>query len=96
MIHLYHARRPLGAQECYRRIADDLRLTTEQRRARRGNEPAWHYRVRQAKQHLVDAGLVHKSQREPWSLTEKGHAKMKGREDLAIEGLWEDDETRKY
>ena len=48
--------------------------------------------MRQAKRHLVDAGLVHKNQREQLSLTEKGHAKMKGREDLATEGLWEDDD----
>ena len=92
LAHLFHARSPLDAEELYRPIADDLRLTTEQQHARRGNEPAWHYHVRRAKRHLVDAGLVHKSQREPWSLTEKGHAKMKGREDLATEGLWQDDD----
>jgi hypothetical protein len=46
--------------------------------------------MRQAKRRLVDAGLVHKSAREPWSLTEKGHTMMQCRDESATEGgLWD-------
>jgi restriction endonuclease Mrr len=90
MHHLHHCRRPLDPQELCKRIADDLNLSAEQPRARRGSESAWHHRVRQAKQHLVDAGLVMEAQRGPWKLTEKGHKRMERREYVATEGLWDE------
>src|ERR1700733_1519473 len=84
LAHLHRGRRPVDVRALYKRIADELRLTKEQRRAKRGTEPAWHYHVRQAKQHLVDAGLIQKT-RGPCSLTMKGHTMMQCRDEAVTE-----------
>jgi hypothetical protein len=89
MRHLHHSGGALRMQELYNRIGDEFRLSAEQRRAKRGSEPAWHYLVKQARRRLVDAGLVQRSN-EPCKLTEQGRKHMDHCEDVATEGLWDD------
>jgi hypothetical protein len=87
--HLHYSGRPLTAQELHRRIADDLPLSVKQRRARRADGPEWHYRMGQAKRHLIDAGWVHQGQRsDPWILTDQGRKFVDDREQAAAKGLW--------
>jgi hypothetical protein len=70
--HLKSSTRAVEPKLMYARLAEDFKLTAEQRHAGRSNDPDWHWLVRQARRRLVDAGLVNKSQHGLWSLTETG------------------------
>jgi hypothetical protein len=80
---LYLYSRGVEPNQVYGPLADDLKLTEEQRRARRLNssgELAWPNLVRYARRRLVDLGLVHSEPRGLWRLTQKGREQAERRE----------------
>jgi hypothetical protein len=74
LLHHLNARsRPIEPRHLYGPLADDFKLTAEQRTASRSKgDPDWHYLVRQARRRLVDLGLLDGSRSGLWSLTSLG------------------------
>ena len=82
--------RSATAQECYCALAERLKLTPAQLRAKIHNtksEYAWHNRVRTARNHLVKRGLMCALPRNSWKLTQKGIERAAKLEMLRAEGL---------
>ena len=76
LIHLGQYRQPTEPRKLYGPLADDFKLTQEQRHiprpGRNKSEPAWNNLVQFARRRLVDQGLIDNSRKGFWSLTAEG------------------------
>jgi restriction endonuclease Mrr len=66
--------RPVRPSELYDGLADDLKLTSQQRLLKRQTTDGslWHNRVQTARKHLVERGWMNRLPIGKWSLTEAG------------------------